>query len=310
MIFVDVRGNVGNQLFQYALAQRIQKINGQKIIFSTYYIKKYSKKYGIQFSLDEFITNKKNVSVSEEKPNLLYRILMQFGRILGRISNVKGKGRIDYFIFKILSYFGIYIWLKEFFVNIKISEHKNYYLCGYWQSEKYFQDISNELRNEILNTFVVHKKNKDLLKVIKTSNSVCVTIRRGDYVNNEKFKKIYYICDEAYFRNAIKMLQEKTNNLSLIIFSDDIDWARKNIKVNLPTYFESGKDSLSQKLLLMSSCKHFILSNSSFSWWAEFLSKSSKKIVIAPEKWYSDNRRVDIWRENWLLLGKKGDMID
>ena len=58
MIFVDVRGNVGNQLFQYAFAQNIQELNNQKIVFSTYYIEKYSADYGIKFSLNQFITEK------------------------------------------------------------------------------------------------------------------------------------------------------------------------------------------------------------------------------------------------------------
>lgn len=304
MIFVDVRGNVGNQLFQYAFAQNIQELNNQKIVFSTYYIEKYSADYGIKFSLNQFITEKDNVVITNEKPIIRYRFFMQLSRIMEKISSITNNrfSLIDKIVFKLLSFFGIYIWMKESFIKFSIRKCDNYYICGYWQSEKFFSNISEKFRNKIKSSFVVEEKNKEFLTTIKSLNSVCVTIRRGDFISNSKFKKIYYICDQNYFYRGIIKIQEEIPDISLVVFSDDIEWAKRNLNVDIPIYFESGEDTLSQKLLLMSSCKHFILSNSSFSWWAEFLSSSSEKKVIAPSKWYTDNRKVDIWRKHWYLL--------
>ena len=97
-------------------------------------------------------------------------------------------------------------------------------------------------------------------------------------------------------------MNKKTKNPVYIIFSDDIEWCRENIKFSENIYYEDGTDPVWEKLRLMYSCKHFIISNSTFSWWAQYLSRNNDKIVIAPARWHNSGYTNDIYDENWLLI--------
>lgn len=135
-------------------------------------------------------------------------------------------------------------------------------------------------------------ENKVLYDVLKSDKqTVCISIRRGDYVSNAEFEKKLNICTKEYFEKAVKCLKQKIDNPVFIVFSDDIEWCKVNIdfieKENY--YFESGKDSVWEKLRLMYMCKHFIISNSIFSWWSQYLSKNEEKIVIAPKFWFKND---------------------
>lgn len=99
-----------------------------------------------------------------------------------------------------------------------------------------------------------------------------MSIRRGDFETNKKNKKIHSICNKEYFEKAIEKMNEilfkKGKTPTYILFSDDIEWAKKNINTIFPIFSEDGNDPVWEKLRMMNSCKHFILSNSTFSWWA------------------------------------------
>ena len=86
------------------------------------------------------------------------------------------------------------------------------------------------------------------------------------------------------------------------MFSDDIEWVKNNIYTGCVTYYEDGTDPVWEKLRLMSACKHFVVSNSTFSWWAQYLSENEKKIVISPSEWYLDSRKNDLQSKQWILL--------
>ena len=92
----------------------------------------------------------------------------------------------------------------------------------------------------------------------------------------------------------------------MICFSDDIEWVKNNLDFKCETYYENGNDPVWEKLRLMSCCKHFVISNSSFSWWAQYLSCNKNKIVYAPTKWYVDNRKVDIFQDSWKYINVLG----
>ena len=130
-------------------------------------------------------------------------------------------------------------------------------------------------------------ENEALYNIINSTNSICVSIRRGDYLYDE-FKSKFFVCDKSYFDHAIKMANELISNPVFIFFSDDIEWVKENIKIDAPSYYESGNDPVWEKLRLMYSCKHFIISNSTFSWWAQYLSRNTNnKIVISPDHWFN-----------------------
>ena len=140
-----------------------------------------------------------------------------------------------------------------------------------------------------------------LYKKIESTNSVCVTIRRGDFLL-DKFIKNFYICTPEYFEKAIEKINSIVNDPQYIVFSDDVDWCKKNMKFPPNTLFESGKDEIWEKLRLMYKCKNFIISNSTFSWWAQYLSQNDNKIVIAPDEWNKFEYTDPIYDKNWIIM--------
>ncbi len=212
--------------------------------------------------------------------------------------------------------------LKQFFNSRKyvVEEELNYnphlldlkkpsYLEGYWQSEKYFHEIREIIGNEFVIISPLSDQTLAIEEELHTSyNCVGVHFRRGDYVANAKTNKVHGICSLDYYESAINHFREKYSNLKLYIFSDDIDWVKENLKVNVPVSYVHHNDAehAYQDLYLMSQCKHQIIANSSFSWWAAWLNSNENKEIVAPSKWFVDtnreNQAVDIVPESWLRL--------
>lgn len=302
MIYVDMKGNLGNQLFEYAYARKLQQLVGNKICLNSSFLNKYYKDYA--FSLNHYILNK-DVIIEENKmlpwfmniytivPKVLMKIINKNKKIDDKVSNL---------IYSNYSKLGYYFWLKETYKPVEIYDHKNYYVTGFWQCSKYFDDIRDILIKELQPKYERRNENKELYSIIEENESICVTIRRGDYVNNEKIKKNYLVCNKEFYYEAVNKIKEKYPNAIVICFSDDIEWVKKNMNFKCKTYYESGNDPVWEKLRLMSCCKHFVISNSSFSWWAQYLSLNENKIVYAPSKWYVDDRKVDIFQEHWNYI--------
>jgi hypothetical protein len=172
----------------------------------------------------------------------------------------------------------------------KIPFKKNCDLFGYFQSCKYFDNCTNYIKEcfEFKNP-ENHNKYKDIC---------AIHIRHGDYI---KFFDYHSIQTMKYYNEAMKKIPcEK-----YIIFSDDIKWCRKNFIGNQFIINETGSSVIDFKL--MSACNHFIIANSSFSWWAAWLSKHSNKVIIAPNNWFGPKLKKlnpidDLIPTDWILI--------
>lgn len=173
------------------------------------------------------------------------------------------------------------------------SDEANYYFNGYWQEEKFFPRDIQKIK-DIFNIDNLNSKNKVILKSIINTDSVSVHVRRGDYVNNFMHGNI---ANQCYLQNSIDYVKSAIENPYFFVFSDDIEWAQNNLKFPNPNViFVSGNsDKVEQDIILMSNCKHNIISNSSFSWWAQFLNSNPEKIVITPEYWF--NQKLETAKE-------------
>lgn len=299
MIYADMKGNLGNQMFIYACARKLQEVTGQKIQLNTYYLKKRYKNYN--YSLDIFKLNE-NIEVCEDSKLPFYATSSSlFFRVLKKLfRNTKKFNELYY---KIFSKFNVFVNDSDVYSSMKVTKNKDIYLSGFFQSELYFEDIKEILVNEFsIEDSKLSSENKDFLEKIKKTNSVCISVRRGDYISNEAFKKKHFVCDDLYFEKAICKITKLVSKPTLVYFSDDPNWVKENYKTSLPSLYEKNGNTLEEKILLMIGCKHFILSNSSFSWWVEYLSNEENKVVIAPAKWYSDGREASIFRKNWLCI--------
>lgn len=181
----------------------------------------------------------------------------------------------------------------------------NYYLDGYWQDEKYFKKI----RPVLLKEFSLLKESRAFLKlkkIIRSTNSVSIHLRRGDYVRRAVTRKYHGVLDFDYYQKAIRALTRKVKSPHFFVFSDDIKWVKDNFKINYPAIYieRSYKLSNPEEMILMSLCQHNIIANSSFSWWAAWLNQNPRKIIISPKNWFK-NKSVEKKRlipTEWLKL--------
>jgi hypothetical protein len=179
-------------------------------------------------------------------------------------------------------------------------------LHGYWQSYKYFDEVADDLRKELAFRYVPGSENAKLIDEIESSSSVCVHVRRGDYVNNPSFSEALGACGIDYYQRALTKISEKIANPKFFVFSDDPDWAESNLQLPGQTAFmrqNLGRSDV-EDLRLMSRCKHFIIANSSFSWWGAWLAHSPNKIVIAPARWFLQDKTppADRIPPNWIRV--------
>jgi len=285
MIIIKLNGGLGNQLFQYSLGRKLSIKNNDvfKLDLSDF-TKDNPRSYGLgKFNIIENFASDKDIN--KIKKSGVWKLVDKLKPYCKR-SVIKYKG-------------------YDFDPNIlKLSG--NFYLDGYWQSEKYFQDIKNIIRKEVTLKNPIENKYADLISQIKNTNSVSIHIRRGDYITNKKFSKVYNLLDEKYYQKAVKFIAEKINDPFFFIFSDDINWVKQNLNIPYPKIFVSGENEIKnyEELILMSLCKHNIIANSSFSWWGAWLNQNPSKIVISPDKWFNDkiSDAKDLIPPEWIRI--------
>src|SRR3989344_317166 len=285
MIIIKLNGGLGNQMFQYSLGRKLSLKNNDALKLDlSDFTKDNPRSYGLgHFNIIENFASDEDIN--KIKKSGVWKLIDKLKPYYKR-SVIKYKG-------------------YDFDPNIlKLSG--NFYLDGYWQSEKYFQDIENIIRKEVAIKNPIENKYADLISQIKNTNSVSIHIRRGDYITNKKFSKVYNLLDEKYYQKAVRFIAEKINDPYFFIFSDDINWVKQNLNIPYPKIFVSGENEIKnyEELILMSFCKHNIIANSSFSWWGAWLNKNADKIVISPDKWFNDKigNTKDLIPENWIEL--------
>ncbi len=179
------------------------------------------------------------------------------------------------------------------------------YLDGYWQTEKYFTNIADELRQDLTFRMSAEGRNAELAKRIERVQAVSIHVRRGDYISHPAAMAHFVACDPAYYRAATDRMQERVPNAHFFLFSDDIGWARENIRTSAPLEVidhNSGATSY-EDMRLMAHCRHHIIANSSFSWWGAWLDRHPRKQVIAPRLWLRDGRPTnDLIPSSWIRL--------
>jgi len=197
---------------------------------------------------------------------------------------------------------GIY-WFRRGGWQIEKSNRKDKFLSGCFENPIYFDEIRNTLMAEFQPKNELLSKNVDFFEKINSTQSVCLSVRRGDFESNADYKKLQSVCHKDYFENAIKRMKQLIDNPVFFMFSDDIEWVRENIKTGCETHYEDGTDPVWEKVRLMSACKHFIISNSTFSWWVQYLSANDNKIVVSPSRWFNNDYESPlINRKQWELI--------
>ncbi len=278
MIITKLNGGLGNQLFQYALGRHLANIKKTTLKLD---INRYQQKNSIrQYKLNNFNITE-NIATREE-----IKKLKKFSKIPFLSKYKKEKSR-------------------DFDSSI-LSTKNNSYLEGYWQSEKYFQDVKDIIRKEFTlknsSSDSFNKLNKKILTA--GNNSVALHVRHGDYSQDPKKNERHTALPLRYYEKAIKLISEKITNPFFFVFSDDIEWCKQNLKLDNVYYIENKNLPDYEALIAMSKCKHQIIANSSFSWWGAWLNSNSNKTVIAPTPWYNDLKinMDDRLPGNWIRI--------
>ncbi len=282
MILVRLTGGIGNQMFQYAFGRNLAIKNNTilkldlTLLEPNHDISKniVNRNYSLNiFNINEFFPKKKEIEYFNGK----------------QYSN---------------KFFKFYNKIRQFYRRKNLIIQKNYgfnpnllnlkdnkCLVGSWQSYKYFNENANIIKQEFTFNHMLHDSWSSTVKDIFNNNSICLHIRRGDYISHPDFKKTLGFIGKKYYLNSVKLIKHKIDNPVLFIFSEDISWCENNLNFDIP--FKIVKNNFKDEeahehLRLMSLCKNFIISNSTFAWWAAWLSSNNDKIVIAPKKWSKD----------------------
>lgn len=178
-----------------------------------------------------------------------------------------------------------------------VSIKKKNYVTGFWQSEKHFKVVENNIRRDFSVVPSWSANSDKYSALIKNAEAVSIHVRRGDYVNNA----FHPLCTIDYYMKAMAAITEGMQNPEFFIFSDDPAWAVANLQLKWPYHMVQG-NSAATDLYLMSRCRHHIIANSSFSWWGAWLNHNKDKRVIAPQKWFGEPtiNTNDLIPENWI----------
>lgn len=280
-IIIKLQAGLGNQLFQYAYGRALQIISGKDVYFDdyTYTVDKYRKFLMNNFKLDtRLLKNSPPFKFNPFKKSLMKKYLAK-----KKYVNVNRPARV-------------------FYPELMEIEDETY-IEGFFASNKYFDKIKDVILKDFQLKTPLNKKNKNVLRQIKSTMSVSIHVRRSDFLADDS----YTVLTQEYYSNGIEYISSKYDNIEIFVFSDDIDWSVENLKFdNIPTHFININNwhQAVFDLELMKNCKHNILANSTFSWWAGYLNENNDKIVIAPSNYYTSQSfaTTDFMPEDWIKM--------
>lgn len=282
-IKILIYGGLGNQLFQFAFGESLRlsfkNLEIKYIDLTKYYSAKRVWELGFLNIKPHKVSRKEIISIFLK-------------RILNSKINKYSQNLIYFGILNDNQYDHIFEYLQN---------KRSFIIDGYWQSEEYF--FNNKMKiKKILN---ITKKNP-INKKETNFEKVAVHIRLGDYVNTSKGRENHLVCDIEWYKNSINYLKKFNSELKFTIFSDDkkiIESEFSDYK-DLEIYDSDYSKSAYEDLYEMSNYDHFIISNSSYSWWASYLGENKNTKIIAPKYWYKNVKttQIPLFRENWIIL--------
>ena len=289
-IIIRLAGGLGNQLFQYAFGRALSLSSGRPLLLEKRNLDRDSNR---NYELSVF-------NIKENHPDLFIKWCTRWAASYssGKLFRSLFPPAREYKIVKDME--------TGFDPSVFNLELGTIIVEGYWQSFKYFEAYQDIIKKELTFKSEPSLQNARMLEEIGKVQSVAVHVRRGDYVTNPKCKDLHGICSLEYYQKAADYLARHIDDPCFYIFSDDPEWARNELTLPWATKVVDhnlGKADC-EDFRLMTYCKHFIIANSSFSWWSAWLAQYPEKIVVAPKDWFLiDNfPPEDRIPEDWIRL--------
>lgn len=280
---MKIKCGLGNQMFQYALGKRLSlDWTSELKVDVSWFNNIKAGDIPRELEIDSF-----NVALDEATEAEIVKAMPSF--FVRVIDKIRGRINRNHFY--------------RFYPQI-LKKEKDIYLDGYFQSYKYFESIRDILLQEFtLKPGYNTEVNKMKEEIEKSGQSVAIHIRRGDFAT---IRKGYNgLCDLSYYERALANIKKKYIDVKLFIFSDDIEWAKTNLKLASPMVFISHPMlNAAEELWLMSLCKHQIIANSTFSWWSAWLNQYPDKIVVSPSCWLvaEDIKTDNLLPSDWIKI--------
>ena len=299
MKIVNIMGGLGNQMFQYAFAIALKKVNPQEQIyidthhFHYLFVKKWkTSNLHNGYELDRIF---EHIDIPIAKiPHLLKVTTYMPNFVLSRVIRKIMPKRSTEYVAPIKE-------SQKYLPNL-LQLRGNKYYEGYWQAAGYYEP-HKELFQSVFAHPEPNEQNKKLIDEIQKSHSVGIHVRRGEYL---KLPRYSGICEDNYYRKAINLIESDGIIHQYYIFTNDIKWCKRHISpllgnshIRFVTH-NSGKDSC-WDMFLMTYCRNLIIANSSFSWWGAFLNKHADKI-IAPTPWMNGKDCNDLYAKGWIRI--------
>lgn len=268
-VIARIKGGIGNQLFCYAAARRLAIMNNAELVLDDVSGFSYDYAYKRDYQLDFF-----NISANKATPSQRMEPYSRIRRfIVKRISRL-----LSFNIRKYIQQEGVDFDARM----LKLRPKRDIYLDGYWQSEDYFKDVEQVIRADLYIKPPIDRFNLEMALKVKSLNSIAVHVRYFDVISDGSLNNI----SKDYYCRAVNYMKNIAPDAHYFIFSDNPMGARKQIplpdsSITLVNHNQVGGHAFAD-LWLMTKCNHFIIANSTFSWWGAWLADYPNKIVIAP----------------------------
>ncbi len=290
MIVSRIEGGLGNQMFQYAFGLYV------------------AKKHGTELRLD--------LSSYSGDPIQHGYLLDRFSITAARLDEVSARLRPRRYQPKPLRpwlpdglRWGVLRRFKQRVFGFDprmLNAPNDAYLVGYWQSEKFFQGICDQILAEFQIRVPVSAKTQQVIERMHAVSSIGLHIRRGDYLTNPEAAKLYTQVPMEYYARCVDQWATSKKEVEVFVFSNDLSWCRKELRLPYRMHFIDHVDSSAayEDMLMMSHCEAVAIANSTFSWWAAYLNQRSQRTVYAPSQWFCPNTMdaSDIYPEHWTIV--------
>ncbi|MES2891462.1 MAG: alpha-1,2-fucosyltransferase [Bacteroidota bacterium] len=295
MVIVTLGGGLGNQLFQYATARQVALRNKTQLKL---YISNITNEPNRTYKLGHF-NIVEEFATEEEVDRLIkpYYTETLYAKLYRKLDTYRPKFRRKYY--RENAYWGFEAEVMKIGAPVLLE--------GFWQHREYAEAFSPGLRNELTLKSEYTSNDQILAQIVNDENAVSLHFRRGDYQSDPNNLNFFGVLPLEYYLKAIDHMLEKVPQAIFYVFSDDLAWVKENLPTTARTVFvdiEGGtKDYL--ELDAMSKCRHNVIANSSFSWWAAYLNTNPNKIVIAPKRWVVDeqqNSKVQVQLPEWIQM--------
>lgn len=290
MIILNCKDGLGNQMFEYGFAKFLKKVCGEKdkIVINNYFFENGKRRnYSLfHFELDDTVTVLSNFKQKITTAYFILRLFSCYPKVAFKWFFSHSRP-YDEDTFAYSSKKGMYVNFNTFHrFDISPSKAKMKFIYGNYENYSYIEPVLDDLRKEFTVKTEPSEENKKVLERLNSCESVCVHIRRGDYLDPQW--AMLNVCDFDYYQKGMDELQSCHPNAKFFIFSnthEDIEWIKENYHFKQEVEYIDLNNPDYEELRLMRACHHFVISNSTFSWWASVLAERDYKTVVVPERW-------------------------